>query len=217
MKRLIYITYLSLLALILISCEKEMVAPENAAMAASPDRRATCQEYSFTNINGFFNLGTAVGNEVIVGFNGTVSLQQQQQIFRQFKEIKGIIGPMNTESGEVTIVELRPGTNCAKTDKLIQGLENIASVRFALPGLQDGTYWDEFYVFLAPTATEADLVQLTLSTNTKIVADPTVTGFGAYMISADKLSAGNVFEMITLFSQSPIIEVAEPNGPIFPI
>src|SRR5688572_6209019 len=106
MKRLIYLLYLSLLALILVSCEKETVVPATALTDNDNARGASCRSYQYLMKSGFYNLGIARNDYVLVGFANNVMPAQQQAILAQFPVVDQISSDVFMDSGIITVVKL---------------------------------------------------------------------------------------------------------------
>lgn len=220
MKRLIYITYLSLLALFLISCDKEIVAPDTAtenSSFASNRTGGSCTNYSYQTKTGPVQLGTANPYEILVEIDNSLSLAQKAAILSKYRPFRAITGEFYTESGLVTIVELKSNTTCLAAEQMMAALELESAVRFALPTFTNGGAWDEFIIVLSNSGSERNLLQLVANTKTRIVGDPSLFGPKTYVISADKGSTGNVYEMISFFNTSSRILYAEPVGFIYPV
>src|SRR6478609_11321220 len=102
MKRLIYLTYLGLLALMLISCEKEQILPADAAtdLQATDAKINSCNTYSYATKTNVVDLGSARTDFVIVAFAPQVTPAQRSTILSRFNIVKGISNSMFNDSGE---------------------------------------------------------------------------------------------------------------------
>jgi hypothetical protein len=200
MKRYICFSCVSFLLLFSTACQKDNVLPDRVTPASDIIAKGEiCNAYYFSTKTNTVPLGQALGSEIVIGFYGTVPLPQQQKIFKKFKAYQAVSRQLSTLSGPVTFISLKPGTSCSQTEALVENLEILPLVRFALPALQAGTYWNEFIIHLE-SGTEDELFQLAANTKTTIVADPTSLWPGVYMISTDKHSKGNVFEMASFYA-----------------
>src|SRR5688572_9584146 len=137
MKRLIYLLYLSLLALILVSCEKETVVPATALTEDDNARGAACQAYQYQLKNGIYNLGIARNDYVLVGFANNVMPAQQQAILAQFSVVDQISSDVFMDSGIITVVRLNSSANCQAVENLVASLERKPQVKFAAPVFDD--------------------------------------------------------------------------------
>ncbi|MFC5271080.1 hypothetical protein [Adhaeribacter terreus] len=217
MKRLIYITYLGLLALILISCHKENVAPDGALATPTPNeaRFGSCFSYHYLTKTGVFQLGNARTDYVLVGFGGNVTLAQQQALLSQYTIFDQIDGDYFSDSGIITIVKLNSNATCQAVANMINNLERKRQVKFAGPVFNDPNgvlAWigqtNEITVTLKNAAYYPHLQQLARITRTTIVTN---LWDDTYLLSADKNSAGNSLQMTSLFNVSPFVALAEPN------
>ena len=220
MKRLIYITYLGLLALLLISCEKENIAPAASEEFISLDNMRSggaCPNYSYQTKTGTVQLGTVGGEFAIIGFNPTVTPTQQQTILSGFSIFDVINGDAYFESGIATLVKLQPGTTCNQVESFMKQLEKNQAVDYVVP-VFDGTGVFSFYDWVSPspelivTLTDPQhyrfLEQFARNTKTQIVASFDEVTF---ILAANKKSSGNVLELSSLLNSSPKVDAAEPN------
>ena len=216
MKRIIYIAYLSLLALILISCEQENVAPNGALAATTPDAaRTSCQSYNYLTKTGVFQFGNVRTDYILVGFADNVTPAQQQALLSQYTIFDQIDGEFFTDSGIVTIVKLTGNATCSQVEQMLSDLEKKNEVNFATPTFNDpnGVFsWigqtNEFIVTLKNAKQYRQLEQLARITRTTIVTSITDE---IYILSADKNSVGDALQMSSLFNLSPFVASAEPN------
>lgn len=220
MKRLIYITYLGLLALFLIACDKENVAPEAATQNASlSDLRfgGSCSTYSYQTKNGTVHFGNTRGDYAIVGFKPNVTPAQQQTILSRFSFFDTTDGDAFFESGVATVVKFLPGTNCQQVDLFSKQLEQHPGVDYVLP-VFNGTGVFSQYDWISPspelTVTLKHpqhyrfLEQFARSTKTQIV-----TGLDdvTFIVAANKKSTGTILELASQLNASPKFINAEPN------
>jgi hypothetical protein len=220
MKRLIYLTYLSLLVLILFSCQQEQILPQTAeaAQVNSEAKIGICKPYFYTTKTGIMHLGNARGDYVLVGFNPALTLADQQKILSRYSVYDTTDGDFFMDSGLITVVKLKAGTSCTAVDNFLMLLQTRPAVQFALPVFnplpgQEGIFeWvgltNEFMVKLKAPNAYQHMSQMAKLTNTQIVTNlDDVT----YILSANKNSAGNALEMCTVFNRSPRIVGADPN------
>lgn len=208
MKNSLYLFALNFLLFCTGGCHKDGISPDKK----TGTKTQTCTLYGYSTKTEPVTLGPATGAEIIVGFNTVLSLNQQKQIFSRYKSYQAIASQWPTLSGQACLVTLKPGTSCFEAEAMISSLENQPEVRFSLPGLQSGTYGDEFLVALHDQAAESAFLKLVADTRTKVVIYPEELGPGLYMFSADKNAAGNVFEMVSFFNQSELVNYARPNS-----
>lgn len=220
MKRLIYITYLGLLALILISCEKEVIAPdvitEESSLAAERSAGTSCTNYSYQTKTGTEQLGNARTDVMLVVFKPGVTPAQQLNTLSQFNIFRSISSSMLNDSGEeIQIVELKKNATCDNVEMMLILLEANQKVKYARPAFNgppnSGILWlgltSEFIVTLANPNHAAKLQKLANLTNTVIIDD---WGNGTYLMGTTR-NSGNALQMSTIFNQHPAISIAEPN------
>src|SRR6476660_8834277 len=136
MKRLIYLTYLGLLALMLISCEKEQIMPADAAsdLQAKKGRLNNCNTYSYATKTNVVELGSAGIDFVIVAFDPQVTPAQQLTILSRYNIVKAILHSTYNDSGEeMQIVALKPNATCTNVEAMLAQLEANSLVLFANP------------------------------------------------------------------------------------
>ena len=217
MKRLIYLAYLGLLALILISCQKETVAPDGALPAAPADeaRISGCASQFYLTKTGIVHLGNIRTDYVLVGFKSSVSQAQKQAILAQYPIFDQLDGDYFSDSGIITIVKLNSNATCQTVGSMINSLEKKRQVHFAGQTLGDPNgvlEWigvtNEIMVTLKSPAYYPQLQHLARLTRTTIVTN---LWDETYLLSADKNSAGNTLQMTSVFNVSPFIALAEPN------
>jgi hypothetical protein len=220
MKRLIYLTYLGLLAFILVACEKEALTPakdEAAIPFTEAEAKKACAVYAYKeNIRGVVNFGNARPDVLIIGFRNGLSLQRREQILSQYSAYQSIDGEFGMDSGILTIVNLKPGITCGNIAAMINHLETRPLVRFAAPTFDpdDPTVFkwlgltNEVIVTMKNATSGPALQLLCRQTNTRIVAQ---FAPDTYLVSADKYSTGNALKISTLFNKSPKVYNAEPN------
>jgi len=217
MKRLIYITYLGLLVLILISCQKESVAPLGAApdIPADETRAGYCRNYSYLTKQGVFQLGNLRTENILVGFADNVTPTQQQTLLSQYNIFDQIDGDYYADSGIITIVNLKSSATCQTVESMLRSLENRRQVKFAGPTFNDPNgvlAWigqtNEIMVTLKSAAYYKQFKQLARITRTTIVDN---LWDDTYLLSADKNSAGNTLQMSSVFNVAPYVYIAEPN------
>jgi hypothetical protein len=219
MKRLIYLTYLALLALALLSCEKEQIVPQTAEVSTGAALKAsTCNTYSYVTKTGVKHFGIARTDYVLIGFDPALTLADQERILKRYNIFAETNGDFFMDSGIITVVKLKSNATCAAVESFLQSLEGLSAVNFALPvfnpdATQQGIFeWvgltNEFIVTIPNPGAYANLQRLAQSTNTQIITN---LDANTYILSTDKNSAGNALEMSTLFNQNRKISNAEPN------
>ncbi|MBK0403163.1 hypothetical protein I5M27_09215 [Adhaeribacter sp. BT258] len=217
MKRLIYLAYLGLLALILISCQKETIAPDGALAATPADEARTngCVSQFYLTKTGIVQLGNVRTDYVLIGFNSNVTLAQQQAMLSQYNIFEQLDGDFFSDSGIITIVKLNSTATCASVSSMINSLERKRQVNFAGPVFDDPNgilAWigqtNEIMVTLKDASYYPQLQRLARMTRTTIVTN---LWDETYLLSADKHSAGNALQMTSILNVSPFIALAEPN------
>lgn len=224
MKHKIYLTYLSLIAIFLLSCQKEEVAPQTTDASDNISQRiASCQAYSYQTKTGSVQLGPAATDKILVIFNNGLTLSQKNQILRSFKKFDQISGEyLNATNDLITFVLLKPNTTCTDMEAMKQALLNNSNVALVLPtfGSIANNTKSEFYngilVKMINTNSPVAINRLAQLSNTQIVGFPADFGPGVYYIRVDKNSNGNLFDVISFYNASTKVEFAEPDGPIFP-
>ncbi|KAA9340187.1 hypothetical protein [Adhaeribacter soli] len=223
MKRLIYLTYLGLLFLILISCQKESVAPApapatevNSEARMHPGNQG-CPPHFFISKTGPVFLTPTCQVLVTVGFADQVSSAEKQRILSQYSLVEQIESEYPLEDGSfATIVKLQNGNNCIDLEKFLWQLmqQNPRTIMYALPSFGDAYMpsWlgltQEFFVGLNSSNPAADIQRLTALTRTRIVY---TFDDSFYILAADRNSRGNVLQMCTFFNALPKVAFAEPN------
>ncbi|KAA9340188.1 hypothetical protein [Adhaeribacter soli] len=215
MKKMLYL-FSCCLYLGFSGCRKEGIKPGDAAPLPEKQQES-CTSYGYQTKTEPVALGPATGAELLVGFRKNFPLKQQQRLLATCEAFQAVSGQVQTASGPVSLITLKPGTTCHETEKLMHELEQLPAVRFSLPGLQAGTYSDEFVVSLQVNASETEFLQLVADTRTHIVTYPEELGSRLYLLSADKSAAGNVFEMVSFFNDADLVEYASLNGPLTPL
>lgn len=222
MKRLIYLTYLGLLVLILISCQKETVLPEDAVVTeTAPEARKSgpqgCRPYFFISKTGPVFLGPASPVLVMIGFGNKVSRNEKKKILSRQPAFQAIDSELPLEDGSfVTIVKLKKNSNCHTVENFMRQVlhQNSNKVLYALPsfGAAYTPSWlgltKEFLVGLDSPNPAADIKRLTALTRTKIVY---TFDDSFYILAADRNSRGDVLQMCTFFNAMPRVAFAEPN------
>lgn len=219
MKRLIYFTYLGLLAVMMMACEKDQIAPASASSDLTSDLRggSNCTNYSYQTKTGPFELGVVRTDLVLVAFMPGVTPTQQAGILGRFNIFKGFSSSWYTDSGdEVQFVTLKTNATCTSVEAMLSSLRNNANVKYAEPAFtappNSGLVWlgltNEFLVTLANPSQVSKLQKLVGITKTVIVDD---WGNGTYLMATTSNSPGNVLQMSTYFNQNSAISVAEPN------
>lgn len=220
MKQLIYLTYLGLLVLILVSCQKENVVPagtpEELTNADTQRTASTCASYSFYSKDGLVPFGNMRNDYIIVGFKPFVDLAQQQAILSAFPIYNTTDGDAAFALRTATVVKLDPGTTCSQIHVFSKQLEKNPAVDLVLPVLDGlGVYsnyeWitssSEILVFLTDPAHYSFLEQLTRKTRTRIVDSwDDVT----FIIESDKNSHASVLELSSILNASSKVASAEP-------
>jgi hypothetical protein len=215
MKKMLYL-FSFCLYLGFSGCRKEGIKPGDD-VPLPEKQQESCTSYGYQTKTEPVALGPATGAELLVGFCKNFPLKQQQQLLATCKAFQALAGQVQTASGPVSIITLKPGTTCYQTEMLMHELEQLPAVRFSLPGLQAGAYSNEFLVSLQVNASEAEFLQLVADTRTHIVTYPEELGSRLYLLSADKIAAGNVFEMVSFFNDADLVEFAALNGPLTPL
>jgi hypothetical protein len=218
MKNFFSLTFLSFAALFLFSCEKEVVEPTISEELYLDGRAANCSNFSYFNKqSGLVQFGQARSEMLLIGFQAGMSLKARQTVLGKFPQFSTIDGEIPMDSGVITRIQLHPGSSCADIEKLLQRLKKESSVSFAFPFFgEDATtpevVWqgltNEFMVSIEGRGTYAQLKQVMALTRTKLVMS---FDENIHVLSADKNSIGNIFEVLTIFNVHPAIAVAEPN------
>ena len=226
MKRLIYITYLSLLVLILISCQKENVVPAGAPeeFQAESARIYQCNSYSYNTKTGPVNLGSVKSDVILVIFEQGISSAQRQAILTSYQIFRQTESEFFTDSGDtIQVLRLKPNATCNSVETMLASLDRNNSVKFAMPvfsaPVNSGLVWigqtHEFLVTLANPNHYSKLLKLAAATKTTIVDD---WGGGLYMMKINPNSIGNTLEVCSYFNSLSYISIAEPNflmqGPV---
>ena len=220
MKRLIYITYLFLLALFLISCEKEIVVPVAQAEDSNLNNNrsgGSCPNYFYQTKNGVVTFGSVRGDYAIVGFKPNITPAQQQTILSRFSFFDATDGDAFFESGIATVVKFLPGTTCNQAEAFADQLEKNQGVDYVLPvfyGTGNFSIYDwvspspELIVTLSRPQHYRFLEQFARSTKTQIV-----TSFDdvTYILAANKKSNGTILQLASQLNASPKVDLAEPS------
>lgn len=218
MKRLIYITYLSLLVLILASCQKENLAPAGVPAEENTDnlkQGKSCRQYSYFTKFDHIQMGSARADYITVGFANHLPAVQQRAILSQYPIFDRLDGDFPLESGLITFVKLKPTATCLSVEQMINSLENHKKVKFALPVFDDpdklSLYWalsNEIIVELKDPAYYPKFKLWTKLTGTEIVEN---LGNMYLLVSTNKYSLGNALELSSLFNTSHFVDAAGPN------
>ncbi len=219
MKRLIYLTYLSLLILFLLSCQKENVLPAqdgSMEMAGTNLKKPVCTSYSFSTKTGVVNLGSIWTDNILVVFERNATQAQKRSILSGYQIYKEVVNkPLSEALDTMYVVQLKPNATCVLVENMLTGLNNNSLVKNAIPtfdGYQFNMLWvsttNEMFVALNDPADHNQLVQLVLATNTEIVED---WGGGLYTIGINKNPTSNILAIVSQFNAASFISEALPN------
>ena len=205
--------------LTMVSCQKEIVKPnELDGQTQTLDGRkpsTTCTDYFYYYNDMPSALGQVNLNQIIIGFEDGLSLQEKQNFIANYTFLDSIIYNSTSGSADVTTVTLKPGLTCLDVENNLKLLAQQAGVRYANPTFKPaGSVYEylgvtnQFLVTLKSTASYTDLQQLATKTKTQIVGQL----YGqTYILSAVKTSNGNALEMANYFHTNSKVEYAEPD------
>lgn len=134
---------------------------------------------------------------IIVGFEPGITPSRQLQVLSGLAAFDSV--EINL-SAEMAVVVLKPGTTCSKSENILKLLERKREVQYTLPTFYGYVLpTNKFDVELTSQSYYPDLQRLAKATKTRISGTNPMNGY--YIVETDKRSRGNVFDMITVFSQ----------------
>ncbi|AKQ45238.1 hypothetical protein TH63_05660 [Rufibacter radiotolerans] len=205
-----------------MSCEKEDIAPNNLSVNQLQQARetGTCTAYFYATKDGStVSYGVALGDVVLVSFVEGTPAKDIKKILSQYPEFIKVESEFSTETSLITVLRLTPNTTCFAAEQMIASLETKPEVKFALPAFDNGVdeqknrrllaMTDELLVGIEPTPEAlAQLQAFVASTNSKIVFSYSEE---FHLLSVDKTSSGNSFELTTLLNQQGYVTGADPS------
>ncbi|MDX5437190.1 MAG: hypothetical protein LPK03_08345 [Pontibacter sp.] len=210
-----FFTFL-MIAFALSSCRQDEASPIRNIKAGPTLLRAqagsgSCTSYTYFYENEEKSLGNIFTKQLLVGFVGGLTAEQETEIVNSYGFVQGKSGQLSTNSALLHNIELADGLNCKQVELAMELLMKDPNIAYVAPYFLNGDgllgISNEAIVTIAEG--RADVLETLAAKYNAEVLMP-LSG-QTYLLRVDKNSDGNALELANYLKGQEGVVHAEPD------